>query len=280
MKNTIVCLLLVLYGMTAKAQDFSKKRSEMAHKVVYDSLVKSSLALFASSSIKDARETAKYIKDRSVAGVPNSLAIYPIRSAEKSTDVIVVPILLDPILGDDRKIVNRWSWTNVQHVPSSVYLQSERAVLFAYPFSSDVFWNTMPFFLASFDAWRHSYDAYSKKEQAEKEMLRQDLFLKVVREYYGPAFTQSLNVCVDEMYKETLRRNENPRNYFMDSTYISSLLSFGGAPSGKEEIQFRTEYLYRSACFMQIERVCAEKEWMKRKSLFIRERTRYLRRHF
>ncbi len=280
MKNTIVCLLLVLYGMTTKAQDFTRKRSEMAHKVVYDSLVKSSRLLFAESSVKDARDAVKYIQTRSVAGVPNSLAIYPIKHAEKSTDVIVVPILSDPVLGDDRKIVNRWSWTNVQRVPSAVYLQSERAVLFAYPFSSDVFWNTTPFLLASFDAWRHSYDAYAKSEQAEKEMLKQELFLKVVREYYGPVFTQNLKICVDEMFKETLLRRRNPQNYFMDSTYVFPLLSFGGAPSGKEEIQFRTEYLYRSACFMQIERVCAEKEWMKRKSLFIRERTRYLRRHF
>jgi hypothetical protein len=275
MKNIVVCLLLALCG-TAGAQEFTKKRSEIAHKRAYDSLVKSSFILFASSSIKDARDAVKFMKDRSVAGVPNSLDIYPIKPAEKSTDVIVVPILSDPMLGDDRKIVSRWSWTNIQHVPSAIYLQSERAVLFAYPFSSDMFWNTMPFFLASFDAWRHSYDAYSKKEQAEKEMLRQDLFLKVVREYYGPAFAQNLTVCVDEMYKETLRRQENPRNYFMDSTYISPLLSFGGKCTG-EEVDFRTEYLYRSACFMQIERVCPEKEWTKRKALFVRHRNRYLR---
>ena len=274
-KHIIYSLIATLAVLSVCAQE-PTKRAKVFHTMAYDSLRNDLKTLFSASKTEDAREVSSFLEKHSVAGVPTPLALYPVQPAKVATDVLVVPILSDPALGDDRSIVKHWSWTNIQHVPDGVYLAEERAILIAFPFSANVFWNTTPLFLAGFHARCNFYNKYSLTEQMEEEVKKQELFDQIVSEHFGPAYVQAFSFNVEKMKAEAVRRKKNVSVSFADSTYVLPLLVFGGKCISSAEQKYRTELLYRSACFSIIEKTLPPKEQKKRKIEYMKARYKYL----
>ncbi len=261
MKNIAIIALVILPTLLAQAQNPSR-RAQTLHKNAYDSFLVGVRHITERTQLKELQEVFVFLIKHTSPGLPTSLSLFPIVHSEKSSDCLLVPLLLE-----DSSIISQWSWTTVQAVPDALYIPTERAVLFQYPFSTNRFWNCIPAILWAYHARNDFYTKYSTNEHLEDEVRRQELFTKTVKTYFGRAYTEMFTQCVNDMQFEITRKGKKPGVYFPDPGFVSNLMGFGGVATSVSEVRYRREMTYRSVCFSLIENAYLDKKQAHRKKI-------------